>query len=227
MGRPRVAGLLAAAAAAAAIGACGSGAGAGTGSGTTARTASPSTTPAAPTTTTVTPTAPTVTAAGGSSTSATGTIAPSARAGVGSRGCTAGQVSVSVGASTAGLGHLGEPLLFENVGSAACALRGYPGAAVVGQAGRQVQIRRTPNGYLGGLSPQATADPVVLLRPHQTASALLEGEDSTPAGASCPRYAALLVTPPNSTLTSRVARALSICDPQIHPVVPGSTGTER
>jgi Protein of unknown function (DUF4232) len=174
---------------------------------------------------TTTTTAPTT--ATGSSTSSPGTVAPRARAAVGSRGCAVGQVSVSVGSSTAGLGHLGEPLLFENVGSVACALSGYPGAAVVGAAGRQVQFRRTPNGYLGGLSLQATSDPVVLLRPHQTASALLEGEDSTPAGASCPRYAALLVTPPNSTLTSRVARALSICDPQIHPVVPGTSGTQR
>lgn len=218
MGRPRVMSPLLSAGAALAIAACGSGSTTTTRpptAGTTTRPATAGTTPTAPTT------------APGSSTSTPGTVAPRARAGVSSRGCAAGQVSVSVGSSTAGLGHLGEPLLFENVGSAACALSGYPGAAVVGAAGRQVQFRRTPNGYLGGLSPQATADPVVLLRPHQTASALLEGEDSTPAGVSCPRYAALLVTPPNSTLTSRVARALSICDPQIHPVVPGTSGTQH
>ena len=206
-------GLLLAAGASLALAACGSGSATSTPASTPART---------PTTTTSTTraTAPVPTATGTASTGG-----EQSRARVGSRACAAGQVSVSVGHSNAGLGHVGEPLVFENVGSAACALSGYPGAALVGAGGRQVQARRTPNGYLGGLSQSSTADPVVLLRPRQAASALLEGEDSTAAGGSCPTATALLVTPPNSTVTSRVARPLSMCDPQIHPVVSGVSGS--
>jgi hypothetical protein len=207
--RHRVAGLLLAAGASLALAACGS----------SSAKSTPTSTPTTTTSTTTT-TAPTATG-----TSSTG--GEQSRARVGSRACAAGQVSVSVGRSNAGLGHLGEPLVFENVGSAACALSGYPGAALVGAGGRQVQARRTPNGYLGGLSQSSTVNPVVLLRPRQAASALLEGEDSTAAGGSCPTATALLVTPPNSTVTSRVARPLSMCDPQIHPVVSGALGTER
>lgn len=212
-GRDRVAGLLLAAGASLALAACDSG------SASSTPTTTPTTT--TPTTTTTAP-APGPTTTG---TSSTGGEQPRARAG--SRACAAGQISVSVGQSNAGLGHLGEPLVFENVGSAACALSGYPGAALAGPGGRQVQARRTPDGYLGGLSPSSAAAPVVRLRPRQTASALLEGEDSTAAGETCPTAAALLVTPPNSTVTSRVARPLSMCDPQIHPVVPGTSGSQR
>ena len=124
------------------------------------------------------------------------------------------------------LGHTGEPLLFQNSGRAACSLTGYPGVALVSGGGRQLQVRRTPNGYLGGLLPSATSNPVVRLGPGEKASALLEGEDSTRSGAACPGYVGLLVTPPNQTVTSHIARPVSICDPQIHPVVAGTSGRQ-
>jgi hypothetical protein len=132
-----------------------------------------------------------------------------------------------VGASTAGLGHLGAALLFANTGSRTCTLTGYPGVALSTASGGQRQVRRTPNGYLGGLSPQATAAPVVRLAPRQTASALLEGDASTSAGGPCPDYVALLVTPPNQTVTRRLAKTMSICAAQIHPVVPGTSGRQQ
>ncbi len=210
-------GLLLAAGASLALAACGSG----------SATSTPTSTPVSTPTTTTSTTTATAPVPGPTATGATSPGGEQSRARVGSRGCAAGQVSVSVGHSNAGLGHVGEPLVFENVGSAACVLSGYPGAALVGAGGRQVQARRTPNGYLGGLSQSSTVDPGVLLRPRQAASALLEGEDSTAAGGSCPTATALLVTPPNSTVTSRVARPLSMCDPQIHPVVSGVSGSQR
>jgi hypothetical protein len=195
------------------LAACGSSAGTASRTGaTTTRTSATTTTVPAP-------------ASSGGSTTPT-PAAPRATAALAPGGCGAGQISVSVGASSAGLGHLGQALRFQNVGSTACSLRGYPGVALVRSGGRRLNAARTPNGYLGGLSTSARSDPVIRLRPHQSGSALLEGEDSTAGGRACPRYAALLVTPPNQTVTARMARPLSICDPQIHPVVGGTSGRQ-
>ena len=63
--------------------------------------------------------------------------------------------------------------------------------------------------------------------PGHTVSALLEGLDSDAAhgGGPCPRYAHLLVTPPNQIVTARMTSPVtSICQPEVHPVVPGATG---
>lgn len=204
--------LLLAAACALAIAACGSG------SSTTTRTVTATLT----TTTTVASSPPS------SSSSSTAAVSPHARAaGAGGSGCAAGEVSVSAGPSSAGLGHVGTTLLFENVGSRTCTLTGYPGVALVAAGGGQRQARRTPNGYLGGLSSQATAAPVVRIAPRQTASALLEGDASTSAGGPCPGYVAVLVTPPNQTVTRRLVKTMSICAAQIHPVVAGTSGRQQ
>jgi hypothetical protein len=144
-------------------------------------------------------------------------------------GCHSSQIVVSVGRAGAGLGHVGEPLLFRNTGSATCVLTGYPGVALVKAAGTgQVQASRTPSGYLGGLASPSGTPPLVRVRAGETISALLEGDDS-PAGGSgvCPGYRGLLVTPPNQTVSLRVARPFSaLCRPQIHPVVAGTSGSQ-
>jgi hypothetical protein len=69
--------------------------------------------------------------------------------------------------------------------------------------------------------------PVVRVLPGHTVSAYLEGLDSDAAhgGGPCPRYAHLLVTPPNQTVTARMTSPLTtICEPEVHPVVPGTSG---
>jgi Protein of unknown function (DUF4232) len=141
--------------------------------------------------------------------------------------CVSTQLTVSVGAGTAGLGHVGEPLRFHNVGSAACVLTGYPGVALIRSGGRQLQAKRTPNGYLGGLSAGSQASPVLEVRPGETVSALLEGTDSQGgSGGPCPSYVALLVTPPNLRVSRRIARAFAVCEPTVHPVVAGASGRQ-
>ena len=118
-------------------------------------------------------------------------------------------------------------LLFRNTGSAACTLTGYPGANLVTSTGHQVPVPRTPQGFMGGISPQAKVDPTVHLAPGQQASAVLEGEDFNPKGGGpCPQYSILLVTPPNTHRSTKFTRAVSLCDPQIHPVVPGTSGRQ-
>ena len=116
----------------------------------------------------------------------------------------------------------------KNTGTSECVLTGYPGVAALGSTGQQVaQAQRTPSGYLGGLRTGSAAPPVVVLGPGVTASAMVEGT-GVPEGtaSSCPTYAALLVTPPTSTRSTRLTVSMPGCSPlQVHPVVSGTTGS--
>jgi hypothetical protein len=182
-----------------------------------------SSSPAPPTSSTSTST-PTTTTTTTTTTSATSS---SATAHAASTACVSGQISVTAGASGAGLGHVGVVLRFRSTASDTCTLSGYPGATLVTAGGRDVPARRTRNGYLGGLAAASSLLPVVHVLPGHTVSAYLEGLDSDAAhgGGPCPRYAHLLVTPPNQTVTARMTSPLTtICRPEVHPVVSGTTG---
>jgi hypothetical protein len=201
--------------------ACGSGT-----HSTPATTAAPSASTTRAATTSVTTTAQAQTSTTVSSSASATDQARAARAS-GSPACRSSQLAVSVGRAGAGLGHVGEPLLFRNTGPATCVLTGYPGVALVKAGAGQVQAIRTPSGYLGGLAPSSTTPPVVQVAPGETISALLEGEDGpTDGSGTCPAYRSLLVTPPNQTVTVRVARPFAVCRPQVHPVVAGTSGRQ-
>jgi len=94
---------------------------------------------------------------------------------------------------------------FENTSSAACTLYGYPGAAIVDDAGAQIrQATRSLRGPLGGLPDSQDTPPRVQLQPHTFAAALVEGVDQKQAGAAqagcdAPDYPQILITPPNTT----------------------------
>jgi hypothetical protein len=160
-------------------------------------------------------------------TTTTRTTSSSAAAHAASTACASGQISVTAGAGGAGLGHVGVVLSFRSTASETCTLSGYPGATLVTAGGRDVPARRTRNGYLGGLAAASGLLPVVHVLPGHTVSAYLEGLDSDAAhgGGPCPRYAHLLVTPPNQTVTARMTSPLTtICQPEVHPVVAGTSG---
>lgn len=137
--------------------------------------------------------------------------------------CTTAQLGIGLKDGSAGAGHAGLILLFENTGSR-CALRGYPGVAGVDAAGNvTVQAERTPNGYLGGIG-SATESTVDLLK-GQSASALLEGLlGPSSGGPPCQSYTAMLITPPNETNSVSVPVSFSLCYPEVHPIVSGSAG---
>jgi hypothetical protein len=135
--------------------------------------------------------------------------------------CGTAQLSITTGPVSGGLSHEGIVVVFTDQGPT-CTLQGYPGVDGQDQGATVVEAARTLSGYLGGLS-QGASPPLVTLQTGQSASAMLEGLDGGVSGQPCPTYTSLLVTPPNQT-TSVSLPASTICSPQIHPVVPGTTG---
>lgn len=138
--------------------------------------------------------------------------------------CNAAQLTLSVHGIQGGAGHAAAVLLFRDRGTP-CSLRGYPSVDGLAANGLVVvRARQTAAGYLGGIR-SGSAPPTVALKTGQTASALLEGlTGPTAGGAACPSYAALLVTPPHQTHSVRLQVSYTLCYPQVHPVLPGTTG---
>lgn len=140
--------------------------------------------------------------------------------------CPTEQLKISVADGGAGLGHSGLILRFKNEGKR-CTTRGYPGVNALMANGHVVdRARRSRSGYLGGA---ASGPRRISLRTGETASALLEGLSDSRSGGRCPAYRSLKITPPDEThsvLRSQHPR-YSICDLQIHPLLPGRSGSER
>ena len=144
--------------------------------------------------------------------------------------CTGGQLSTTLGKQGVGLGHVGQVVVFTNVGTSGCTLYGYPGVAGLDAAGTQImQAIRTPSGYLGGLwnAPNGPP-PVVALAPGQVASALVEGVDNQVGSMPCVQLSSLLVTAPTTTRSVDLPSDSHECDGlEVHPVVPGTSGAEE
>jgi uncharacterized protein DUF4232 len=139
--------------------------------------------------------------------------------------CALSQLNVSASNGGAGSTHRAAVLVFRNTSTVTCHLAGYPGVAALNGSDQQVaQATRTMSGYLGGAKSMAT----VQLPPGQSASATVEtlAIDAT-TGNSCTPYAGILVTPPNETHSIKLAWPNDGCSNlQIHPVVPGTTGSQ-
>lgn len=132
-------------------------------------------------------------------------------------------------------GHIGVVLLFENVSSTTCTLSGYPGVDGLDASGRDLaSASRTPNGMIGFCS--CTQPPTLTLGPGVIVSAVAEGDAAGASGgagggsgggaggSSCDAFAGLLVTPPNTSTSTKVNLAPHSCDFTVHPVVPGMDG---
>ncbi|WP_052434147.1 DUF4232 domain-containing protein [Streptacidiphilus melanogenes] len=173
--------------------------------------------------------------AGGATTGGTGTSGGSTGGSGGSTGgglaaCTGSQVTVGVGQGGAATGHLEVPLLFTNISGTSCTLYGYAGVAGLDANGKQaVQATRTLRGFTGGLAQGATAPSTITVPAHGRASALLEWTDVPEGNAtSCPTYTSVLVTPPGTKTSTRIASIQpTACTLQIHPVVSGTTGDQQ
>jgi hypothetical protein len=157
--------------------------------------------------------------------------------------CRYNQLSVSLHSGGVGLGHFGYRLELTRVGPGTCSLTGYVRATFedTTHGPATVSARDTKSGYLGGLplnGPQARQIPVVVLAPTTgKASVLIEGED-VPIGnaTSCRVYTTLEIV-----LT--IARGFTqthegpkygfpvyfqdCSQPQVHPIVSGTSGSEN
>lgn len=131
---------------------------------------------------------------------------------------TAGQVGV-------GLGHSGFVLNLRNSGHLPCTLNAYPTVTAT-ESGTRRTITGTdsPGGYLGGTDLSV---PTLLLRPGDAVSALIEGTNNPVGNAtSCLDLTKLRVTV-NGRTTS-VQPTLTNCSGlEVHPYLPGTTGTAR
>ena len=133
------------------------------------------------------------------------------------RPCDAAALRLTAGRVDAGAGQRYVAVILTNTTATACTVRGYPGVAALDAAGRQVtQARR-------GAGPSAT----VRLAPGGSASAVVHAT-AIPSGTAtaCPAdYPALLVTPPDTRTSQRVAVTLPSCGGiDVRPLVPGATG---
>jgi len=144
--------------------------------------------------------------------------------GAGLANCSLPYLQVSVRPAATRNAHASYLLSFTNTGQIACRLAGYPAVTVLSSAGRPVlRASDTPSGYLGGVHGRPIT---VLVGSDQPASALLEGEQIDLSGNRCPARPGLQITPPGSTVPARIPITTAICGGvQIHPVVPGSTGS--
>ena len=137
--------------------------------------------------------------------------------------CGSSQLAVTAAPPSGGgaAGHTGVVLRFLNNSHYRCILYGYPGVDGTNGGGHSVaHAARTPDGYLGGCRCSSLRG--VLVKPGQTASALVEGDVG--GSGNCDRFRGLLVTPPNTYNSTPLQLAPHSCDFQVHPVVPGSDG---
>jgi hypothetical protein len=138
--------------------------------------------------------------------------------------CTIDRLTIGATAGDSGMSHRSVILTFTNTGTVACRLHGYPGVSAINAAGAQIaQARRDSAGYLGGTG---STMPTVTIAPGAVASAMVETIVIDNNGTACTPYAAILVTPPDETRSTRLAWPSGGCnDLTIHPVVQGATGT--
>jgi hypothetical protein len=144
-------------------------------------------------------------------------------------GCDAAQLQVTEGNVYGAVGHSAVPVRFTNRSGQLCRIFGYPGVAGLSPSGIQVlQAQRSLRGYMGGLAAGNDAPPDIPLAPGETATALVEGLNGANVGQSCPKLSGLLVTPPDTSHSTRVPEAPGDCGGlQVHPVVFGNSGVGR
>lgn len=134
-------------------------------------------------------------------------------------------IRVIKGGGQGAAGHITLVLIFNNVGTTACKIYGYPGVDLVSASGKVIaHAQRALSGMAGG----ATSLAAITLAPGKSASALLEASD-VPQGSitDCGSYN-LNVTPPGQYVAVPLATAMMPkCDVQIHPVVAGTGGGMR
>jgi hypothetical protein len=120
--------------------------------------------------------------------------------------CTQLQLSITAGRNGAGLGHYYAPVVFRNVSTQPCSLRGFPGVEYVAPDGRAKAT----------VAVHETTIPIktVVVRPGKTAAAMLSGSDFGPNGGAvpCPAVNGVRVIAPGLTEQVFVPAPVDDCD---------------
>lgn len=143
--------------------------------------------------------------------------------------CTARDVAVSSMELSPGSGHRGLVIQLRNTSGSVCTLEGYADVRALGADGEELGVAEpTMAGYLAGLANGVVQ--TVRLAPGSTASFAVEALAFRRVdGESGPPYRTLVITLPGDTTSLRVDWVgTDACDAlQVHPFVPGETGSVR
>ena len=143
--------------------------------------------------------------------------------------CLRSQLRVAFGGGIGGLGHEDSLIQVTNVSGKACSLAGYPRVTGVFASGVQRIFKETLNGYMGGINYNPLKKvklPVVTLRArHGVASSIEESVHLL----TCPSFISFSVSLPHvtgGTYSFHLHSPDPHCyEPEVHPFVPGSTGS--
>lgn len=158
-----------------------------------------------------------------SSTSAVASAASSSSVAAGSSACGNGQLKITLGRPNGASGHDGYRIFFRNVSGSTCTVRGYPGFDAFQGAKAPIHAKRTLLGFFGG---SRHGLPTVHLAPGHTASATVEYStvQTGNGGQGCPSTSRAKITVPNTTRAVTLPAPATLCNLQIHPTVPGTSG---
>ncbi|OBA84003.1 hypothetical protein A9W99_06320 [Mycobacterium sp. 1164966.3] len=140
--------------------------------------------------------------------------------------CDIQQLSVAAGPQQAGVGHRSIQLNFTAQPEvSACQLSGYPAVVALVPTGTQIQAKPTPQGYLGGATPGATATLVPGHGAHAMVEWVATGTSQDPdcrTYGSAPTSIPLQVIPPGTWQTFDIPVSIGpnegLCDLQVHPL---------
>lgn len=140
--------------------------------------------------------------------------------------CDDAQLTVALGGANDAAGSRSLVLVFRNISGTPCSLYGYPGVAVLNEAGAQVlQATRSLTDVTGDGTRSGRINTVVL-DPQESASAGV-WESDVATESPCPDYPAILVTPPGDSGARKINISVTPCSNTIGvtPVVPGISGS--
>jgi hypothetical protein len=145
---------------------------------------------------------------------ASGEQAPNYAAATGPR-CSLQDLDITVAKGASG----SAVIRFVNKTSKNCSIQGYP--SVSAQRGQTSTNALDTAPKTAGSTVPALKSPTVVLLPAGTASALLEVIKAD----TCPDADTLTISLPDDRSTYRLPFAIPMCNLQVHPVVPGVTGS--
>lgn len=144
--------------------------------------------------------------------------------------CSSSHLQISSVGAPGGSMHDGVIVRIRNAGTHSCSLSGYPSVTGINHwNGRVLTGSKTRNSYLGGWDSSRPLPTVALHGKTGVASFLVTGVDAAVDNPACPNLTTLRVTIPPGAVVFKLPTSFNACRGgfQIHPFVPGVTGTSQ